>query len=74
MNRRRARSEATVGHIQNEFMLKFHGKANFVSKEGILVQPNDSHRDEVMRWLEDEHGSAMASLTTEDIMRLIQED
>ena len=36
MNRRRARSEATVGHIQNEFMLKFHGKANFVSKEGIL--------------------------------------
>jgi AbrB family looped-hinge helix DNA binding protein len=45
-----------------------------VNKDGILLKPAESHRVQVAKWLEDEHGSAMASLTTQDIMHLIKED
>lgn len=43
-----------------------------VSKDGILIKPASNHREQVSQWLKDEHGSEMASLTTEQIMHLIQ--
>jgi len=42
------------------------------SKEGILIKPMPSHRGQVNQWFKDEHGSEMASLTTDQIMRLIR--
>jgi len=42
------------------------------SKEGILIKPMPSHLKQVSQWFKDEHGSEMASLTTDQIMRLIR--
>ena len=42
-----------------------------VSKDGILIKPMPTHREQVVRWLKDEHGSEMATLTTDQIMQLI---
>ncbi len=43
-----------------------------VTKEGILIKPMLSHRQQVAQWLKDEHGDEMATLTTDQIMRLLQ--
>lgn len=43
-----------------------------VTKEGILIKPMQSHREQVAQWFRDEHGDEMATLTTDQIMRLIQ--
>lgn len=45
-----------------------------ISRDGILVKPAESHRAQVADWLRNEHGSEMATLTTDQLMRLIQED
>jgi AbrB family looped-hinge helix DNA binding protein len=45
-----------------------------VNQDGILIKPTESHREQVLKWLRDQHGGEMASLTTADIMRLIRED
>jgi len=42
-----------------------------VSKDGILIKPMASHREQVSQWLKDEHGGEMATLTTDQIMHLI---
>ena len=42
------------------------------SKEGILIKPMPSHLEQVSQWFKDEHGSEMASLTTDQVMRLIR--
>ncbi len=42
-----------------------------VSKEGILIKPMASHREQVCRWFKSEHQNEMATLTTNQIMHLI---
>ena len=42
-----------------------------LSKDGILIRPELKHREQVAKWLKDEHGDEMATLTTDQIMRLI---
>ena len=42
------------------------------SKDGILIKPMPSHRDQVNQWFKDEHGDELATLTTDQIMHLIQ--
>jgi AbrB family looped-hinge helix DNA binding protein len=42
-----------------------------VNANGLLIKPAKSHRDLVTKWLHDEHGGAMASLTTDQLMSLI---
>jgi len=42
------------------------------SKEGILIKPMPSHLEQVSQWFKNEHGSEMASLTTDQIMRLVR--
>jgi len=41
-------------------------------KDGILIKPMPSHRDQVNQWFKDEHGDELATLTTDQIMHLIQ--
>lgn len=41
------------------------------SKDGILIKPMPSHREQVNQWFKDEHGDEMATLTTAQIMKLI---
>ena len=43
-----------------------------VSRDGILIKPAGEHREQVVTWLKDEHGDEMATLTTDQIMQLIQ--
>ena len=43
-----------------------------VSKDGILLKPLPTHREEVVRWFRDEHGDELANLTTDQIMSLIE--
>ncbi|MFT5467056.1 MAG: AbrB family looped-hinge helix DNA binding protein [Verrucomicrobiales bacterium] len=43
-----------------------------VTKNGILLKPMSTHRAQVEKWFRDEHGDEMASLTTDQIMKLIQ--
>lgn len=45
-----------------------------VNRDGILIKPAESHRGRLLKWLKEEHGSEMASLTTDQIMRLIDEE
>ncbi|MGB1936041.1 MAG: AbrB/MazE/SpoVT family DNA-binding domain-containing protein [Akkermansiaceae bacterium] len=42
------------------------------SKDGILIKPMPSHREQVNKWFKDEHGDELATLTTDQIMHLIQ--
>ncbi|BDS07571.1 hypothetical protein NT6N_26110 [Oceaniferula spumae] len=42
------------------------------TKEGILLKPMPSHREQVSQWFKDKHGGEMATLTTDQIMRLIR--
>ena len=42
-----------------------------VSKEGILIKPMPTHREQVNQWFKNEHGNEMATLTTAQIMKLI---
>ena len=42
------------------------------SKDGILIKPMPSHLKQVSKWFKNEHGSEMASLTTDQVMRLIR--
>ncbi len=42
------------------------------SKDGILIKPMPSHLEQVSQWFKDEHGSEMASLTTNQVMRLVR--
>ncbi|MCP5536865.1 MAG: AbrB/MazE/SpoVT family DNA-binding domain-containing protein [Akkermansiaceae bacterium] len=42
------------------------------TREGILIKPMPSHMEQVSQWFKDEHGSEMASLTTDQIMRLVR--
>ena len=41
-----------------------------VSEEGILIKPLFSHREKIIRWLREEHADEIATLTTDQIMRL----
>jgi AbrB family looped-hinge helix DNA binding protein len=43
-----------------------------ISKDGILIKPKNDHREQVSKWLKDEHGDELATLTTDQIMHLIQ--
>lgn len=43
-----------------------------VTKDGILLKPMPTHREQVAKWFRDEHGDEMANLTTDQIMGLIQ--
>lgn len=43
-----------------------------LNKDGILIRPGQKHRDQVIQWLKSEHGDEMATLTTDQIMHLIQ--
>ena len=43
-----------------------------LSKDGILIRPGLKHRDQIIQWLKSEHGDEMATLTTDQIMHLIQ--
>ena len=43
-----------------------------VSRNGILIKPMPSHREQVNQWFKDKHGNEMATLTTSQIMKLIQ--
>lgn len=45
-----------------------------LSRDGILIQPMDTHRAQIAQWLRDEHGSELATLTTDQVMRLMQND
>ncbi|MBT8038128.1 MAG: AbrB/MazE/SpoVT family DNA-binding domain-containing protein [Verrucomicrobiae bacterium] len=42
-----------------------------VSKDGILIKPRPTHRQQVNQWFKDEHGNELATLTTAQIMKLI---
>lgn len=42
-----------------------------VTRDGILIKPMPSHREQVSQWFKDEHGDEMATLTTAQIMQLI---
>ncbi|NNJ85879.1 MAG: AbrB/MazE/SpoVT family DNA-binding domain-containing protein [Akkermansiaceae bacterium] len=43
------------------------------SKDGILIKPMPSHLEQVSQCVKDEHGNEMASLTTDQIMRLVRD-
>ena len=42
------------------------------SRDGILIKPADSHREQVIKWLREKHGSELATLTTSEVMRLMR--
>ena len=44
-----------------------------VSRDGILLKPMDTHRLGVAEWLKNDHGDEMVTLTTDTIMRLVNE-
>jgi AbrB family looped-hinge helix DNA binding protein len=43
-----------------------------LNKDGILIKPRQTHREKVTQWLKSEHGDEMATLTTDQLMHLIQ--
>lgn len=43
-----------------------------LSRDGILIKPGQNHREQVSQWLKSEHGDEMTTLTTDQIMHLIQ--
>ncbi len=54
------------------FGLKAGDKVDLeVSRHGILVKPAEESAEKVMKWLREEHGTEMATLTTDQIMHLL---
>jgi len=44
-----------------------------LTKEGVLIAPKDiDHRKQLLNWLQDKHGDEMATLTTDQIMKLLR--
>lgn len=43
-----------------------------VSKNGILLKPSEESAETVMKWLREEHGNELATLTTDQIMHLLR--
>lgn len=42
------------------------------SRKGLLVKPNEKTAESVMKWLREEHGDEMATLTTDQILHLLK--
>ena len=42
------------------------------SRKGLLVKPREETAESVMKWLREEHGDEMATLTTEQILHLLK--
>ena len=43
-----------------------------VNRNGILVKPRKENADSVMKWLREEHGDEMVTLTNEQIFHLLK--
>jgi AbrB family looped-hinge helix DNA binding protein len=44
-----------------------------LSKEGILLKPMKSSREDLIQWLKTEHDTELATLRTNELMRLFHE-
>ena len=42
------------------------------SRSGLLVKPKEETAESVMKWLKEQHGDEMATLTTDQILQLIK--
>ena len=43
-----------------------------MSRHGILIKPEKESAEKVMKWLRDEHGDEMATLTNDQIFHLLK--
>ena len=43
-----------------------------VSRNGINVKPSEETTESIMKWLREEHGDEMATLTTDQILHLLK--
>ena len=44
-----------------------------LGKDGILLKPMESHREDLIQWLKNEHGDELATLRTGELMRIFHE-